>query len=102
MSQQSFADLGVGRAVTGALTERGFTTPFAIQRLVLPDALAGRDLLVQSPTGLRQDPGIRHPDHRGQLKIGVSFAPQQRWCWLPTRELAIQVVRGLEHDKKRS
>ena len=27
------------------------TTPFAVQRLVIPDVLAGRDVLVKSPTG---------------------------------------------------
>ena len=51
MSQQSFADLGVSRAVAGALAERGITEPFAIQQLVIADVLAGRDVLAKSPTG---------------------------------------------------
>ena len=51
MSTQSFADLGVSRAVTAALAERGFTKPFAIQNLVVADVLAGRDVLAKSPTG---------------------------------------------------
>ena len=51
MSQQSFADLGVSRAVRGALAERGITEPFAIQRLVIADVLAGHDVLAKSPTG---------------------------------------------------
>ena len=49
MSQQSFADLGVSGAVCGALSKRGFTAPFAIQRLVIADVLAGRDVLAKSP-----------------------------------------------------
>jgi ATP-dependent RNA helicase RhlE len=51
MSQQSFADLGVSRAVVRALAERNITEPFAIQRLVIADVLAGRDVLAKSPTG---------------------------------------------------
>ena len=34
-----------------ALEQRGITTPFPIQALVLPDALAGLDVLAKSPTG---------------------------------------------------
>ena len=51
MSQQSFADLGVSRAVSAALKQRGAHTPFPIQELVIPDVLAGRDVLAKSPTG---------------------------------------------------
>ena len=47
----SFADLGVSRAVVRALSERGFSEPFAIQKLVIGDVLAGRDVLAKSPTG---------------------------------------------------
>ena len=52
MSTKSFADLGASRPVVEALAEpAGSPTPFPVQRLVLPDALAGRDVLVKSPTG---------------------------------------------------
>ena len=51
MSIQSFADLGVSRAVAGALAENGITEPFAIQKLVIADVLAGHDVLAMSPTG---------------------------------------------------
>src|ERR1044072_6142704 len=51
MSQQSFADLGVSRAVTRALVERGIHKPFPIQELVIADVLAGHDVLAKSPTG---------------------------------------------------
>jgi len=51
MSKQSFADLGVSNAVAGALERRGITEPFPVQRLVIGDVLAGRDVLAKSPTG---------------------------------------------------
>ena len=51
MSPQSFASLGASAPVVEALAARGITQPFAIQRLVVEDVLAGRDVLAKSPTG---------------------------------------------------
>jgi len=51
MSNKSFAELGVSRAVVSSLAQQGFTEPFEIQRLVIADVLAGRDVLGKSPTG---------------------------------------------------
>ena len=48
---QSFLELGVSARVAQALAERDIHAPFRIQCLVLPDALAGRDVLAKSPTG---------------------------------------------------
>ena len=42
MSTQSFADLGVSRAVLGSLSQQGIKQPFAIQRDVIGDVLDGR------------------------------------------------------------
>ena len=99
MSQQSFADLGVSSAVTDALSERGFTAPFAIQRLVIADVLAGRDVLAKSPTGSGKT-----------LAFGVPIAdlieatdPRPAALVLaPTRELATQIVeetRSVAHAR---
>ena len=92
MSQQSFADLGVSRAVAGALAERGITEPFAIQQLVIADVLAGRDVLAKSPTGSGKT-----------LAFGVPIADRieandRRPAALvlaPTRELASQIVEDI-------
>ena len=51
MSMQSFAELGVSEVVSDVLAERGITEPFAVQQRVMPDVLAGHDVLVKSPTG---------------------------------------------------
>src|SRR5688572_5033837 len=51
MPSQSFGDLGASRAVEKTLADRGITAPFPVQRLVVPDVIAGRDVLVKSPTG---------------------------------------------------
>jgi len=45
MTIRSFLDLGVSSAVVDTLAGRGIDAPFEIQRLVLPDALEGKDVL---------------------------------------------------------
>ena len=47
---QSFRELGVSPPVVDALAARSIHEPFRIQALVLPDALAGLDVLAKSPT----------------------------------------------------
>ena len=51
MSKQSFRELGVSPHVVDALAARSILEPFEIQASVLPDALAGLDVLAKSPTG---------------------------------------------------
>jgi superfamily II DNA/RNA helicase len=48
---QSFSALGVSAPIVKALDRIGITWPFAIQGLVLPDALAGVEILAAAPTG---------------------------------------------------
>jgi ATP-dependent RNA helicase RhlE len=92
MSQQSFADLGVSRAVTRALEERGIHTPFPIQQLVIADVLAGRDVLAKSPTGSGKTLAFGAP-------LIDRIAPDARrpaaLVLAPTRELAGQIVDEL-------
>jgi ATP-dependent RNA helicase RhlE len=92
MSKQSFADLGVSGAVCGALSRRGITAPFPVQRLVLQDVLAGRDVLVKAPTGSGKTLAFGIP-----LAERVEAGPAPTALVLaPTRELAAQIVAELE------
>ena len=99
MSSQSFADLGVSNAVAGALSKRGFTEPFAIQKLVIADVLAGRDVLAKSPTGSGKTIAFGAPI------ADMIEATDKRPAALilaPTRELATQIVeetRSLAHAR---
>ncbi len=92
MSEQSFADLGVSGAVCGALSRRGITAPFPVQRLVLEDVLAGRDVLVKAPTGSGKTLAFGIP-----LVERLESRPAPSGLVLaPTRELAAQIVAELE------
>jgi ATP-dependent RNA helicase RhlE len=88
---KSFADLGISSPVVDALAERDITAPFPVQQMVVSDALAGHDLLVQSPTGSGKTLafGIPMVDliEPGQGLSGLVLAP--------TRELASQIVDEL-------
>jgi superfamily II DNA/RNA helicase len=92
MSMQSFADLGVCDAVSGALSRRGITAPFPVQRLVLRDVLAGRDVLVKAPTGSGKTLAFGIP-----LAERIDAEPAPTALVLaPTRELAAQIVAELD------
>jgi ATP-dependent RNA helicase RhlE len=89
----SFADLGSSKAVVRALAERDITQPFPVQQLVIRDALAGHDLLVQSPTGSGKTlafgiplADLIEPDTKGLSALVLA----------PTRELASQIVDELD------
>jgi superfamily II DNA/RNA helicase len=93
MSQQSFAALGVSAPVTEALAARGISHPFRIQSLVVPDALAGQDVLAKSPTGSGKTLAFGLPlVERLDSRDGAPGA----LVLVPTRELAQQVVDELQ------
>jgi superfamily II DNA/RNA helicase len=90
---QSFSELGVSARILRALAERDITQPFPIQTRVLPDALAGRDVLAKSPTGSGKTLSFAIPIVQ-QLDAGD---PRPAALVLtPTRELATQVAGELE------
>jgi len=89
MHQQSFRELGVSARVSDALAARSIHEPFTIQSLVLPDALAGLDVLAKSPTGSGKTLAFAIP-------IVERTTKQDRrpsaLVLVPTRELAVQVT----------
>ena len=87
--QRTFHALGVSAAVEQALAARGIVLPFRIQSLVLPDALAGRDVLAKSPTGSGKTlafgiPLVERAADSGGSPVALVL--------VPTRELALQVA----------
>ncbi len=99
MSPPSFADLGVSRATIDALHQRGIVEPFAIQRLVIGDALVGRDVLAQSPTGSGKTLAFGVPLVD---RVGAQDARPAALVLAPPRELATQIgddLRPLAHAR---
>jgi ATP-dependent RNA helicase RhlE len=92
MSSQSFADLGASPAVTSALSQRGIDTAFPIQQAVIPDVLAGRDVLARSATGSGKTLAFGVP----MMDLIEASDPRPSALVLaPTRELASQIVDEL-------
>ena len=89
---QSFAALGVSAPVVEALARLRVRSPFAIQALVLPDALAGLDVLAASPTGSGKTFAFGIP--MVERTAGASAHPSAL-VLVPTRELAAQIVEEL-------
>ena len=89
----SFETLGLGPSLLSALRAEGFDTPTSVQAAAIPQALAGRDLMVSSQTGSGKTaafmlPALERLSHRpAQGGRGV-----QVLVLTPTRELAMQVA----------
>jgi superfamily II DNA/RNA helicase len=87
----TFASLGVPLPLTAALAAAGIDTPFPIQAAVVPDALAGADILGRGRTGSGKTLGFCIP-LVARLAGGHTSAGRPRGLVLvPTRELASQV-----------
>jgi ATP-dependent RNA helicase RhlE len=93
VSQQSFHGLGVSAPVAAALASRSIREPFQIQSLVLPDALAGLDVLAKSPTGSGKTLAFAVPIVE---RTTSKDARPGALVLVPTRELAGQVTEELE------
>src|SRR2546421_11561015 len=93
MQQESFGALGVSAEVAHALEERGITTPFPIQALVVPDALAGLDVLAKAPTGSGKTFAFGLPIAE---RTEAAHGEPSVLVLVPTRELAAQVAGELK------
>src|SRR5215207_9716127 len=92
MLHRSFRELGVSVRVSDALAARSIHEPFTIQSYVLPDALAGLDVLAKSPTGSGKTlafaiPIVERTTSRDKRPSALVL--------VPTRELAVQVTEEL-------
>jgi superfamily II DNA/RNA helicase len=85
----TFHALGVADDLAESLAGRGITEPFPIQRLTIPDALAGRDVCGKAKTGSGKTLAFGLPILQtvAKAKPGRPTA----LALVPTRELAVQV-----------
>ena len=109
----TFAELGLSADIVSALVATGYSTPTPVQQRAIPAALAGRDLLVSSPTGSGKTAAFMLPaiERFSQLEKAKASAPREphdpnarparrtqpvarptMLVLTPTRELAMQVT----------
>jgi superfamily II DNA/RNA helicase len=109
----SFESLGLSADIVSALTAAGYQVPTPVQQRAIPAALAGRDLLVSSPTGSGKTAAFMLPaiERFSQLEKQAASQPREPrdpngrparrqqpvarpslLVLTPTRELAMQVT----------
>ncbi len=87
---QSFAELGVHSALVQGLEKAGITMPTKIQEEVIPEVLAGKDVVGQSATGTGKTLAFLLPLFQ---KIDHARRDAQAIVLAPTHELAMQIFR---------
>jgi superfamily II DNA/RNA helicase len=91
----TFASLGVRPETLESLHGMNIFTPFAIQALSLPIALAGSDIIGQARTGTGKTLAFGIPLlERVEVGAGPDLPPQALVV-VPTRELCVQVASDL-------
>ncbi len=110
----TFASLGLSPEILSALTAAGYAAPTPVQQRAIPAAIAGRDLLVSSPTGSGKTAAFMLPAIERFAQVQKAQASQPREAreagadrrvrrgppvarpgllvLTPTRELAMQVT----------
>ncbi|MGE3961236.1 MAG: DEAD/DEAH box helicase [Dehalococcoidia bacterium] len=89
----TFADLGVPADLLKVLAKSGIASPFPVQTLTIPDALAGRDVCGKAKTGSGKTLAFGIP-----LVHHTTTSKPRRprsLVLVPTRELANQVAEAL-------
>jgi ATP-dependent RNA helicase RhlE len=86
-----FVSLGLMPELTRALADRGYAEPTPVQLRVIPEILAGRDILAGAQTGTGKTAGFTLPIL--QRLHGNAHPPKapRALVLVPTRELAAQV-----------
>src|SRR6266853_6821293 len=92
-SEPTFAELGASQGVIAALAAQGIISPFEIQARVIPDAIAGHDVLAKSRTGSGKTLAFAIPIVE---RLQGSPAKPKAVIMVPTRELASQVTEEFQ------
>jgi len=90
-----FAALGLIPELTRALADRGYTAPTPVQARVIPEILAGRDVMAGAQTGTGKTAGFTLPLLQHLQGSAPSKSPRVL-VLVPTRELASQVNESIQ------
>jgi superfamily II DNA/RNA helicase len=95
-ARTTFQALGLPALLVKALARAGITVPTAVQAAVIPDALAGRDVLGRAATGSGKTFAFGLPILTRLAGSRSTPKSPRALIIVPTRELAGQVRRALE------
>src|SRR5438105_4575931 len=96
-SEPTFAELGASQGVIAALAAQGIISPFEIQARVIPDAIAGHDILAKSRTGSGKTLAFAIPIVE---RLQGAPARPKAVVMVPTREPASQVTQEFQMTAK--
>ena len=88
-----FEKLGLSPALQAALEKQGITQPTEIQQKMLPQILAGKDVIGRSETGSGKTLAYLLPVFE---RLDLSIRGTQAIIITPTHELAVQVFKQAE------
>jgi ATP-dependent RNA helicase DeaD len=92
MKDISFYDFEISKEVKKAVQELGFEEPTPIQKLSIPVALEGKDIIGQAQTGTGKTVAFGIPVLE---KIFIEDKSPQAIIICPTRELSLQVAKEM-------
>ena len=93
----NFETLGLAAPICDAVAAAGYTTPTPVQERVIPEALAGRDLMVSSQTGSGKTAAFMLPALQLLSEAHpVAGRGPRVLVLVPTRELSMQVTKAAE------
>ena len=94
MVYKNFHDFGISDKVLVAISEMGFEEPTPIQKITIPLAMKGRDIIGQAQTGTGKTAAFGIPIVERREEAASSRHPFAL-VLAPTRELAVQVSEEL-------
>ena len=93
----NFDSLGLSAAIREAIALAGYTDPTPVQAQAVPEAIAGRDLLVSSQTGSGKTAAFMLPALQLlTAEHAVAGRGPRVLVLTPTRELSMQVTKAAE------
>ncbi len=91
---ETFKDLGIVAPILRAVEDMGFEEPTPIQKVAIPVAMTGRDMIGQAQTGTGKTAAFGIPVLQ---RIDTSLPGPQAIILSPTRELAVQSAEEINH-----
>lgn len=94
MQTLTFKDLRLPESTLRAVARAGYTTPTEVQRLAIPELLAGRDVVATAQTGTGKTAAFVLPLFSRLAGADRASTGPRALILTPTRELAVQITEA--------